>query len=653
MANVIRRLQMLRRKGLLLALVSIATVPAIDAKENMRSSVADLRYGVALYHYYQQDYIPALSELMVADTRDGIQGHSDNPELIAGGISLAFGMQHHAESVFNTILVDERRPQSVRDAAWFYLGKLFYLRGDFAAAEQHFSRVSESFNPSLRAQMQALKINIQIRNNNFSQLNTSDVEKLGDWTPYAFYNLGAAHARAGNFNNAQDFFEELADITIARNSRRKKEQWALQDKAYTALGYSFLAEKKYRAAIREFTKVRLEGAFANQALLGYGWAAVAQEEYDLALKPWQALRERSLMHPAVQESLLAIPYAYEKLNAQGEAVAAYHTAEELLTREIQLVKDMRATLTQGEILTLVGSDALANDEAKKILRGDNTAEGAPTAVITDDGQNWLKLDATSVIKTRSTYLNELFAKTLFQTAVLDLRDLLRMQKLLQHWQPKLEAYRELLLEKQSSRTRHEQGEAQRKLASKHQALAAERENFFARLSAIIDNENYVALADTDTRSLYQRVERGEKILAQMNAAGQNTTDAETRLAMFKGILLWQAAQEFPARVAAQQAELKAIDDALENIAQTRRRIEEVTLTSVDIQPIIVRLDVLRKDVDQNLQRIDQLIAQQSTALRNQVDAQLASHEQRLNNYLAQAHLAVARLYDAELRKQPE
>lgn len=120
MANVIRRLQMLRRKGLLLALVSIATVPAIDAKENMRSSVADLRYGVALYHYYQQDYIPALSELMVADTRDGIQGHSDNPELIAGGISLAFGMQHHAESVFNTILVDERRPQSVRDAAWFY-----------------------------------------------------------------------------------------------------------------------------------------------------------------------------------------------------------------------------------------------------------------------------------------------------------------------------------------------------------------------------------------------------------------------------------------------------------------------------------------------------------------------------------------------------
>ncbi|MDZ4260943.1 MAG: hypothetical protein U1B30_01245, partial [Pseudomonadota bacterium] len=111
-----------------LMLVAVA-VTSVDAKEKPKTSVADLRYGVALYHYYQQDYIAALAELMVADTRDGIQGHGDNPELIAGGVSLAFGMQHHAEGVFNQILQDERRPQSVRDAAWFYLGKLHYTRG--------------------------------------------------------------------------------------------------------------------------------------------------------------------------------------------------------------------------------------------------------------------------------------------------------------------------------------------------------------------------------------------------------------------------------------------------------------------------------------------------------------------------------------------
>ncbi|MDR7091317.1 hypothetical protein [Cellvibrio fibrivorans] len=636
-------------------MLAAVVVISVDAKEKPKTSVADLRYGVALYHYYQQDYIAALAELMVADTRDGIQGHGDNPELIAGGVSLAFGMQHHAEAVFNHILQDERRPQSVRDAAWFYLGKLHYTRGDWVAAEQSFARVSSEFKPSLRAQMQALKINIRIRNKNYADLalNNIDAGELRAWSPYTFYNLGAAHARDGNFASAQKFFSELAEIDVVENPQRRKEQWALQDKAYTAIGYSYLAEKKYAAAIREFTKVRLDGVFANQALLGYGWAAVAQEEYDEALRPWQLLRSRSLMYPAVQESLLALPYAYEKLGAQGEAVNAYQAAEELLAREIQLIRDMRATLTEGELLTLIGSEPLSAEEAKKVLRPEAAQDGALTAVVTDDGQNWLKLDSTSIIKTRSVYLNELFAKNAFQTAVLDLRDLLRLQILLQNWLPKLDAYRELLLQKQGNRERQEQQLAQHSASQQEQKLQAERAAIARQLEQISSSENYMALADDETRALYVRIERGQQTIVRMKAAGQDTSELETRAKMFGGILLWRAAQEYPARLAAQQTELKAIDASLAQIAKTRQHIEEITATSMDIQPTLARLQVLQKDVSMHLENTDQLIAQQSGLLRQQVDRQLAAHEKRLNNYLAQAHLAVARLYDAELRRQPE
>jgi hypothetical protein len=653
MADVMRRPNSVWRSILLLGTVILVN-PA-DANEQPLTSVADLRYGVALYNYYQQDYIAALAELMVADTRNGIQGHGDNPELIAGGISLAFGMQHHAEAVFTQILQDERRPQSVRDAAWFYLGKLHYTRGDWAAAEQSFARVSGAFKPSLRAQMQALQINIRIRNKNYADLTLKniDTDELGAWSPYTLYNLGAAHAREGDFASAQAFFSELAEIDIADNPARRKEQWALQDKAYTAIGYSYIAEKKYAAAIREFTKVRLDGVFANQALLGYGWAAVAQEEYDQALRPWQLLRARSLMYPAVQESLLALPYAYEKLGAQGEAVSAYQSAEELLTREIQLVRDMRSTLTEGELLTLIGSDPLSAEDAKKMLSSDTAEDGALTAVVTDDGQNWLKLDSTSIIKTRSAYLNELFAKNIFQTAVLDLRDLLRLQKLLQNWLPKLDVYRELLLQKQATRSRQEQQLAQNSIAQKEQTLQTQRATLAQQLEQIRNSENYMALADQETRALYARIERGQQTIAQMKAAGQNTSELETRIKMFGGILMWRAAQEYPAQLAEQQAELKTIDANLAQIAQTRQHIEEITTTSMDIQPTLARLQVLHKEVSTHLRNTDQLIATQSGLLRKQVDQQLAAHEKRLNNYLAQAHLAVARLYDAELRKQPE
>ncbi len=648
------------RYFLMLASVVVTTV---DAKEKPKTSVADLRYGVALYHYYQQDYIAALAELMVADTRDGIQGHSDNPELIAGGVSLAFGMQHHAEGVFNQILQDERRPQSVRDAAWFYLGKLHYTRGDWAAAEQSFARVSREFKPALRAQMQALQINIRIRNNNFAELTPKkiDADELRSWSPYTLYNVGAAHAREGEFASAQQFFSALTDIDVVDNPVRRKEQWALQDKAYTAMGYSYLAEKKYAAAIREFTKVRLDGVFANQALLGYGWAAVAQEEYDVALRPWQLLRSRSLMYPAVQESLLALPYAYEKLGAQGEAVNAYQAAEELLAREIQLIRDMRATLTEGELLTLIGGEPLSAEDAKKVLRphstqnatDDTVQDGTLTAVVTDDGQNWLKLDGTSIIKTRSVYLSELFAKNAFQTAVLDLRDLLRLQTLLQNWLPKLDAYHDLLLQKQATRERQEQLLKQQAIAQQEQKLLVARAAFAQQLEQIRNSENYMALADDETRALYERIERAQQTITRMKAEGQDTSDVETRANMFGGILLWRAAQEYPARLAAQQSELKIIDANLAQIANTRQNIAEVTATSMDIQPTLARVQVLQKEVGTHLKNTDELIATQTSLLREKVDQQLAAHEKRLNNYLAQAHLAVARLYDAELRKQPE
>jgi hypothetical protein len=163
----------------------------------------------------------------------------------------------------------------------------------------------------------------------------------------------------------------------------------------------------------------------------------------------------------------------------------------------------------------------------------------------------------------------------------------------------------------------------------------------------------MALADDETRALYVRIERGQQTIARMKAAGQDTSELETRAKMFGGILLWRAAQEYPARLAAQQTELKAIDASLAQIAKTRQHIEEITATSMDIQPTLARLQVLQKDVSMHLENTDQLIAQQSGLLRQQVDQQLAAHEKRLNNYLAQAHLAVARLYDAELRRQPE
>ena len=80
-------------------IVAVTANSSVAAKVKPRSTVADLRYGVALYHYYQQDYMTALSELLVAKQRGGIQGHGDNPEIMEGGFALAYGIDNYAAAL--------------------------------------------------------------------------------------------------------------------------------------------------------------------------------------------------------------------------------------------------------------------------------------------------------------------------------------------------------------------------------------------------------------------------------------------------------------------------------------------------------------------------------------------------------------------------
>jgi tetratricopeptide (TPR) repeat protein len=634
--------------------LAICVSSVVLAKDKPKTSAADLRYGVTLYHYYQQDYLSALAELMVADSRDGIQGHGNNPELIAGGISLAFGMQNHAESVFNNILNDESRPQTARDAAWFYLGKLQYLRADYEGAARSFNHISTKASDNLLAQVSALKINIAIRQNNFTQFNKKslDEDKLLDWSPYATYNLGAAYAREGNFEQAEYYFNELNDLDGEDSTLSQKELWALQDKAATAMGYSLLAQKKYDEAVKQFMQVRLNAYQSHHALLGLGWAYLSQQQYEEALRPWQLLSQRSLSLPAAQESILALPFAYEKLEAPGDALAAYQEAESRFIQEIQFIRDMRETLTEGELLTLIGGPALT---AKELKEEWELSKGQPgiSAAIAAEGEHWLKLESNSIIKTRSVYLSELFSQSRFQTRVLDIRDLLSLQKVLYNWQPKLVVYKELLLEKQANRSQEKQQAIQQKVDQHVSELITQRDALTARINRIQTEQDYLALADDDTRQLYGIVERSEKALQKLQASGKSNPDAEERLRMFKGILLWRAAQTYSGGIAELQGNLKTIVATLDNALATQNRIREITATSFDIQPMLVRLEKLSQENTHQLTVTDQLLNEQTSYLRRDVDSQLDAHEKRLTHYLAQAQLAIARLYDTALRKQAQ
>src|SRR5690606_34903307 len=271
----------------------------------------------------------------------------------------------------------------------------------------------------------------------------------------------------------------------------------------------------------------------------------------------------------------------------------------------------------GELLTLIGSPAEPNARLQEESDGEML-----TAAITDDGNNWLKLSQTSIIKTRSAYLRQLFARTDFQAQVLDLRDLLRLRTLLADWQYKLVLYLAMIDEKQALRHQGEEQLAREQLLNTEQELRAQQQQLEEEVQGLLASEDYLALADADTRELAERITNAERALAQLRSQGEDTREQQERLRLYRGIVLWRAAQQYPDGVWQIEKQRRALEAGLTQLAEVRQRIQQLTQEDPDIQDQQARLRALQLDTDIHLAAAESLIDTRSSQLKQAVDHEL-------------------------------
>ncbi len=581
------------------------------------TAIRDLYYGETLFHFYQDQHFDALTHLLAARAAGRVGNHEAESELLLGGLYLHYGQHVRAEEIFNRLLTADVTP-AVRDRAWFYLGKVRYQRGLFDEALAAFARISGALPEGLAAELPMLQAQSLMALERFE----SAAEILDDWqgpegwAPYARYNLGVAFVR---LNRLDDGVRQLD--RVGRSSPSSAELLDLRDKANLALGYAYLQQSLYGQARPVLERVRLESPFANKALLGVGWADAASKDFRGALAPWLELKDRDLLDSAVQESLLAIPYAYAQLDAHGSAVQGYQSALASFDTEIANLDAAisRAADPGGSLISA-------------LLRSDDAGVG-----------RWYWELSELPDSNEGRYLYHLIADHRFQEGLRNVRDLAALSTHLQEWRDNLTAFEDMVDTRRQAYAEREPRLREGLDRVDLPSLKARRDALAARLDAIESNRDVAGLATDEELDRWRRLAAlgADPGLAAADAAG-----LRERHRLLTGVMAWDLDRDYKYRLWQQRRNLRELDELLARATQGQDGANLARLdTPAELDGFAARIAAVTPRIERMQNVIAEVRGQQEQRLQALAIDALKDQRERLAAYRAQAQFALATIYD--------
>ena len=604
-------------KSALLTGLALLSINATAASGPEPKPVLDPHYGQVLFDFYKADYLDAIVELLAAQSRNRLPNHEEDAELLLGGMYLSYGLHHDAARIFDELLAT-RTNLSVRDRTWFYLAKIRYQRGyleeSLQALQAIESELPEDLEPE-RRMMYSQVLMAMGRHNDAAQA-LDRWKTSSDWYHFASYNLGVALIRAGDVQNGAAILEGIGGRGGDNNERLD-----LQDKANVALGFAYLQNEQPLEAKAALQRVRLEGPYSNKALLGVGWADAELENYRRALAPWLELRGRDLLDSAVQESLLAIPFAYAKLDANSEAAQQYLIAIESYVDETQRLDAAIDRIESGEVVTAL----LANDA--------------------NESTGWL-WQLESVPDTyESRYLYHLLARHEFQEALKNFRDLKSLRKNLETWRESFEVFSNMLDTRQRAFTNRLPDAKLIMEKADLDALERRREELQGRIEEVQDQADVVEFATPRERQLWADVTELSATPA-LQADLPEARDPQKKLRLLRGVLLWEMEGSFPARVWRQKKDLREIGRALDQARRLRDQAAAALVSEPEnLTEFAARIRNLAPRIDSLIARLIDLTELQQEEVNRIAVGELEARKKRLDSYTVQARFALAGIYD--------
>ena len=600
---------------LFLVFLTPVALGATSSKEPI--VVQDPQYGEVLFYFYQEDYFPALVRLLAARKQEQLTNHADEAELLLGGMYLSYGHHLEAAEIFERLLANNV-DGDVRDRTWFFLAKIWYQRGYLVKAREALSYIQNDLPDNLQREALMLDAQILIDAGEYD----AAVAKLRnwkgrtEWASYAKFNIGVALVRSGRVDEAAALLNELGEMDPFN-----EELTSLRDKANLALGYALLQDGQPYAAKSPLQRVRLEGPFSNKALLGVGWADAEMDNFNRALVPWMELRGRDLLDSAVQESMLAIPYAMAKLDSISQAADHYLNAIEAFYEESNRLDSTINHIESGEFF----DEFIANDPL--------------------DGTGWYWRLEELPEGPEARYLFHLLATHEFQEGLKNYRDLSYLYRNLDTWQQNIDVYANML-ETRIEAYAERLPRVEESLASADiDGMVARKLEFDSTLNNIEESHDWLALATQSEFDMWGEI-TGLESTPVLREEIPEAAEVGDKIDLIKGVLQWQLERDFKDRLWRIRRDLRQTGAALVETQRSRRQIDQTMRQEpLRFDGLSDRVQSLSPRIESIKMRVEDALSRQRAFLQSIATGELQAQKDRLDVYTIQARFALAAIYD--------
>ncbi|MEW5249775.1 tetratricopeptide repeat protein [Microbulbifer sp. 2201CG32-9] len=615
--------------GALAPLIAAATlaaptaVAAVDTEDQLR----DLFFGEAMFEAYQENYFDAIAEL---DTELNQYLSLDEPELdpftahfsqaafSVGDFELSYRMHREAGRAVQAVLKGNV-PQPVRNEAAYRLAKIHYHKQQPLNALHALELIEGRVPERVRADEQFLRARVYMELGRFEEAITllQDLKGEASLDGFVEFNLGIALLKS---DQPQRGVVELT--ALGRRRSDDPVQQALYDKTNLLLG-SYLMETGELALARPyFDRVNLKGPFSNRALLGAGWVEARSERYDRALVPWKILQGRKGTDESVQEAMLAVPFAYGKLDVHSTAAINYGRALDAFGGEVDILTASINSIRQGKFL-----QALRRKEAAQV-------------------QNWVVALRDIPGAPETHYLLDLMASNDYQEFLHNYRDLNDLFERNQDWLNSLDAYVNLIaLRRAYYEPLLPQLDGQfRQLDARIKLRTEQRDKFAARIEQMLVTRRPEFLANTGEQEARLELQRLRRVI-ERNPAGYGA-GIGARLARLEGLLQWRLATEYDARLTQAYRHLQELNTEIAKLQTVYRSFvrsrQAATHSYVGYDGSITGL---RGRLQRAQERLELLMARQGNMLETLAIRELERCRSQLESYQIKARFALADSYD--------